>query len=126
MVNYNTKYNRIKLPANDTVKRHSRVDLTGFISKEKRIAYLIEAGERLPRSKGLYDFDKEVDIDDVECDPTRRKSFDYTDAQEMYDNRVIPTYVKLRKEALERKKNEDNARKAALEQNTAQGASKQE
>lgn len=94
MVKFNGPYDRIR-EKTDSVKRRSHVDMTGYVPKEKRIRYLIEAGERLRPGGGSYDTQGEVDIDQVFIDPTRQKGFDLVDAQEVIRNRFEPTIKKL-------------------------------
>ncbi|QXP07844.1 MAG: hypothetical protein [Arizlama microvirus] len=111
MVKYNTKVDRIKLhvPDDSKIKRKSRIDLTGFISKENRIINLINAGRRLHTAEGQFDFENEVDINEVECDPTRSKGFDMTDAQTILVNRVYPTIQTL--SAKQKASEEQNSQK---------------
>lgn len=100
---YNTKINRVRVPSHDakTDVRTSRVDVTGFVSKEKRIAALIAAGERLSMAGNRYDqFDTESeDIDSMEVDPTRNPGFDPVDAQRLSEERVIPAIERVKAEA---------------------------
>lgn len=60
------------------------VDDTGYIAPEKLIKNLMGAGALLQHQRNiqyLYEHDPNVNIDDVEIDPTLMKSFDVIDAQ---------------------------------------------
>ena len=63
------------------------VQREGYIPRHRRIEALIEAGRRLDLLKktGQFDIDqgKDVDIDNMQCDPTREKNFDLADASEL-------------------------------------------
>lgn len=81
---FNTPYKReYRSKQEDFAGIKSRVDLTGYVPKEKKIKMMIQAGLQYQKT-GLYDFpiDSDEDISDMECDPTRQKSFDLADASD--------------------------------------------
>lgn len=82
---FNTKYDRQMRSKPEVFPEKSRVDLYNFVPKNKIIKSLVEAGKRLGPS-GTFDIPSngpEVDLDELECDPTRHPSFDMADASQM-------------------------------------------
>lgn len=74
-------FNRPKKALLDWTKQVSKVEKAGYVSSQKRIEQLIVAGKRLVVARDeMYDTIKEVDIDAVEIDPTRRPGYDISDA----------------------------------------------
>jgi hypothetical protein len=77
-MNFQTRYNR-------AIKVYERVDNTrlietqGYISAQKRIENLINAGQRLLIAREeMYDF-PDGEIDEEAWDPTRSKNYDLAD-----------------------------------------------
>lgn len=75
-----THYNRLKQPP-QKIDQKEIIETAGYISKEKRISQLIAAGERLLAIRKGYDV-QNGESDDIDIDPTRRKDFDLTDADD--------------------------------------------
>lgn len=83
---FNTQYNIVEHSKPESFEGIiSKVDLIGYIPKERQIQMLIEAGERLQASRGVYDLKagQEFDIDDLDCDPTRDLAFGLAEASEI-------------------------------------------
>lgn len=113
---FNRKYDRIKQkPEKNSGKM--RVELKGFISNEKRIQNIIDAGNRLMTARAMqYDFQPGEKIDEDLVDITRTPGYDPADAtQQML---AVESRVKEKKEAAEK----EAAEKAALEAAKAEAA----
>lgn len=96
MTTFNSQYNIVKHSAPETFEDAvSKVDMIGYIPKERQIAMLIQAGERLVNHRGVYDFaaNQDVDIDEHPVDPTRSKSFDLADASEVMKGKQINNII---------------------------------
>lgn len=79
---FNNKYNRIDHSVPEIFPEISRVSMVGYIPRHRQISILIEAGKKLDRLRGQFDLKpgEKFDLDDIECDPTRSKSFDLAEA----------------------------------------------
>ena len=77
---FNRKYDRIKQkPEKNSGKM--RVELKGYISNEKRIQNIIDAGNRLMTARAMqYDFQPGEKIDEDMVDITRTPGYDPADA----------------------------------------------
>lgn len=77
---FNRKYSRIKQkPEKNTGKM--RVEPKGFISNEKRIQNIIDAGNRLMTARAMqYDFQPGQPVDENVIDVTRTPGYDPADA----------------------------------------------
>jgi len=77
---FNRKYDRIKQkPEKNSGKM--RVELKGYISNEKRIQNIIDAGNRLMTARAMqYDFQPGEKIDEDLVDITRTPGYDPADA----------------------------------------------
>jgi len=77
---FNRKYDRIKQkPEKNSGKM--RVELKGYISNEKRIQNIIDAGNRLMTARAMqYDFQPGEEIDEDLVDITRTPGYDPADA----------------------------------------------
>ena len=88
---FNTKFERVRIIQEEKEPSVSRLDVSGYVPKEKRIRAIIEAGERLERfRRGEYDStgETEPDIEKMSVDPTRSKSFGKLEAaQALHDVR---------------------------------------
>lgn len=76
---FNTKYSRPKkIPEKNSGER--RVETAGYISAQKRIENMIQAGQRLKDYRSeQFDFVNE-EPDESYDDPTRKKNFDMAEA----------------------------------------------
>lgn len=113
---FNRKYDRIKQkPEKNSGKM--RVELKGFISNEKRIQNIIDAGNRLMTARAIqYDFQPGEEIDENMVDITRTPGYDPADAtQQML---AVESRVKEKEAAAEKAA----AEKAALEAAKAEAA----
>jgi len=100
---FNRKYDRIKQkPEVNTGKM--RVELKGFISNEKRIQNIIDAGNRLMTARAMqYDFQPGEPVDENVIDVTRTPGYDPADAtQQMLG---VESRLKEQKAAIEAAKN---------------------
>ena len=106
---FNRKYDRIKQKP-EVNSGKMRVELKGYISNEKRIQNIIDAGNRLMTARAMqYDFQPGEKIDENLVDITRTPGYDPADAtQQML---AIESRVKEKKEAAEKAA----AEKAAIE-----------
>ena len=88
---FNTKFERVRIIQKEKEPSVSRLDVSGYVPKEKRIRAIIAAGERLERfRRGEYDStgETEPDIEKMSVDPTRSKSFGKLEAaQALHDVR---------------------------------------
>lgn len=121
---FNTKFERHNHSKPEEFPEKSRVDMLSFIPKERQIQILIQAGQRL-RGKGVYDLnpDSTEDIDDLDCDPTRRKDFDLADASNAL--RTIQNLEELKKAAEKKmKKGPSSPSRSELGPLTPEGSKK--
>lgn len=80
---FNNKFNRVDKSIPEINSGEILVQTLGYIPKDKQIKMLIEAGKRIEAYRGTYDFRKDVDIENVENDPTRQMAFDLADMSEI-------------------------------------------
>lgn len=96
-----TRENRMKSPP-EVNGGPILVETAGYISKEKRIAALMLAGERLVQArKEMYDIPEGVDVDEdlVDIDPTRSGNYDLADASQAKMSLVSKSKQILKDEA---------------------------
>lgn len=80
---FNNKFNRIGKSSPEINSGEEKVSCVGFIPRARQIETLIQAGKRLEIMRGKYDVTQDkFDIDEIDIDPTRSKSFDLADASE--------------------------------------------
>lgn len=79
---FNTKFNRIDKSIPEIFDQKTKVSCVGYIPRHKLIKAFIAAGKRLDTIRGKYDIYDNKDIDDVDVDVTREKSFDLAQASE--------------------------------------------
>lgn len=80
---FNNKFNRVNKSTPEINSGEEKVSCIGFIPRARQIETLIQAGKRLETMRGKYDITQDnINIDDVDIDPTRSKSFDLADASE--------------------------------------------
>lgn len=87
---FNTQHNIIThSKPEDYSGQESRVDMIGYIPRDRLIQMFINSGKRLVNERGVFDFHEDVDIDEYEPDPTRSKAFDLADASEAMKGKKI-------------------------------------
>lgn len=116
---FNRKYARIKQkPEKNSGKM--RVELKGFISNEKRIQNIIDAGNRLMTARAIqYDFQPGEPVDENMVDVTRNPGYDPADAtQQMLG---VESRLKEQKAAAEKAAVEKAALEAAKKVEVSEG-----
>lgn len=116
---FNRKYDRIKQkPEKNSGKM--RVELQGYISNEKRIQNIIDAGNRLMTARAMqYDFQPGEKIDEDLVDITRTPGYDPADAtQQMLG---VEARLKEQKAAAEKAAAEKAALEAAKKVEVSEG-----
>ena len=80
MLTYNKPFNG-KLGKPEVLSKDSRTETAGFISAERRITSLIQAGQRLQDFReSQFDFKDDKSVDLSFYDPTREPGYDLADA----------------------------------------------
>lgn len=94
-----TKFNRPK-KVYEKIDNKKVVDPAGYISAQKRIENLINAGQRLVLGrKEQYDFEGEIPEDHY--DPTRSKNYDIVDAKIDFINAIERVSTRQKNKKLE-------------------------
>lgn len=88
---YNNKWNRVSKSIPEINSGKTKVSMVGYVSRHQQIQTLIDAGKRLDKIRGRYDLqeDQDVDIDDLQLDPTRSLAFDLAEASQILNNHGV-------------------------------------